>query len=183
APNRARSIVLLGTGGTPAHLMYRLFRLPGLDHVLLTLGRAVSPKTPARDHSGRASLLGGWLEKSTAAAIRNGALSSFSPDPVPPSVIAEGLHAPPTILRTMVRLAHDRPCDKVATYAGCVRAPVLFIHGREDGLVHVSYARRLFEIMRQAGLEARFVELDGGHMIHFSRPLTVNPLLEEWFAS
>jgi len=183
APNRVRSIVLLGTGGTPAHSMYRLFRLPGLDRALLMLGRAMSPKAPTREHGGRTSLLDEWLEKFVAAAIHNGARGSFAPDPVPPSIIAEGLRAPPTILRTMVRLAHDRPCDKVAPYARRVRAPVLFIHGREDRLVHVSYAKRLFEIMHLAGTEARFVELEGGHMLHFSRPLAVNPLLKKWFAS
>ncbi len=83
----------------------------------------------------------------------------------------------------MVRLAHDSPCEKVATYARRVRSPVLFIHGRQDGLVPVSYARRLWEVMRGTGLAARFVELEGGHMVHFSRPLTVNPLLDDWLAS
>ncbi len=46
APERVRSVVLLGTGGTPSHPMYRLFRLPGLDHLLHTLGRVMSPKKP-----------------------------------------------------------------------------------------------------------------------------------------
>jgi len=198
APERVRSIVLLGTGGTPAHPMYRFFRLPGLDRVLLALGQALS-WAAGRDgevdgrrsrvragvdasEGARAPGRRGWLERVLAWAIRTGAVSGFSPDPVPSSVVAEGLHASPMTLRTMVRLAHDNPCDKVAAYARRVVSPVLFIHGRDDGLVDVSYARRLFDVMREAGRKARFVELDGGHMLHFSRPLTVNPLLEDWLA-
>jgi pimeloyl-ACP methyl ester carboxylesterase len=197
APERVRSMVLLGTGGTPTHPMYRFFRLPGLDRVLLALGQALSWAAGHDGEDGRVSrpgpAVGGserarapgpraWLERALAAAIRAGAFSSFSPDPVPSSVVAEGLRASPMTLRTMVRLAHDSPCDKVAAYARRVKSPVLFIHGREDRLVNVSYARRLFDVMREAGRKARFVELDGGHMLHFSRPLTANPLLEDWLA-
>lgn len=177
APERVRSIALLSTGGTPSHPMYRLFRLPGLDNLLFALGKALSSMTrpPASAK--------GWLERTMAAAIRAGARSGFRPDPVPASVIADGLNAPPTILRTMVRLAHDGPCEKVAAYARQVRSPVLFLHAREDSLVHISYARRLYDLLRGSGCLARFVELEGGHMVHFTRPDTINPILTGWLSS
>lgn len=37
APQRVRSLMLLGTGGVPAHPMYRFFMTPKLDRVLFVL--------------------------------------------------------------------------------------------------------------------------------------------------
>jgi pimeloyl-ACP methyl ester carboxylesterase len=172
APERVRSVALLGTGGTPAHLAYRLLALPGIDHLLPRVASLIF----------RAQSLAPFA----ARAVRLSASDSFSPEPVPAAIVAEEvalLSARPMLLQTMARLAQDAPCDKVVTYARDVKAPMLFIHGRDDGLVAISYARRLFDVMQQSGRDARFIEVDGGHMVHFTRPLLINPLLDDWLAA
>ncbi|MDB4988581.1 MAG: alpha/beta hydrolase [Myxococcaceae bacterium] len=182
SPHRVRSVVLLGTAGMPEHPMYRLFLLPGLDVGLLRLGRALSPASHLPAHAtssptatvSSAQLL---LEKLHRMVVRLMARSSFAPDAVPRSVVEDGVHAPPSMLQAMVRLARDRPCQKLADYAPRVRCPVLFIHARSDALVHISYARRLHAFMQRAGCAVRFVEIPGGHMAHFTQPQLIEPLL------
>jgi 2-hydroxymuconate-semialdehyde hydrolase len=172
APERVRSVLLLGTGGTPAHLAYRLLALPGVDRLLPSLAARLF----------RAPELGRLAE----IIVRRSAKDSFSPDPVPASIVVEEialLSERPSVLRTLARLAQDGPCEKIVAYAREVKAPVLFIHGGEDDLVPISYARRLFEIMQRSSRDVRFLELRGGHMIHFTQPRVINPLLDAWLAT
>ncbi|MFT3922249.1 MAG: alpha/beta hydrolase [Myxococcales bacterium] len=187
APERVRSVVLLGTGGTPAHLAYRVLALPGLERVLVSLANLLAPirdlATAGLDAAAVRAAPGGLKERSLAWVLRAAMRTSFAPDPVSPSVVAESLGMPPHVLGTMARLAGDDPCRKVAEYASRVRVPVWFIHARADALVGLAYARRLFEIMRLAGGDVRFSEVEGGHMMHFTRPEIINPLLESVFAS
>jgi pimeloyl-ACP methyl ester carboxylesterase len=172
APERVRSLVLLGTGGTPAHAGYRLMRaIPGLAAALPALGKRLFRAPRLRGVAG--------------ALLARAGRQTFFPDPTPPGFIDEQrdeLGARPEVLGTMVRLSLDDPCAKVAEHARRVRAPVLVLHGQRDALVHVSYARRLFAILRDASPFARFVEIAGGHMAPLMHPERVAPLLEEWLA-
>jgi pimeloyl-ACP methyl ester carboxylesterase len=172
APERVRSLVLLGTGGTPAHASYRLLpAIPGLATALPVLGKALFNAGPLRP-----------LARTVLARAGR---QTFSPDPTPAGFVDEQLHelaARPAVLGTMVRVSLDDPCSKIAAHARAVRAPVLVIHGERDALVHVSYARRLFAILREAAPSARFVEIAGGHMAPLTHPERVAPLLEEWLA-
>jgi len=172
APGRVRSLVLLGTGGTPAHASYRLMpAIPGLAAVLPIVGKRLF----------RARRLRGVAGTLLARAGRQ----TFSPDPTPPGFIDEQrseLGARPEVLGTMVRVSLDDPCAKIADHARRVRAPVLVIHGEGDALVPISYARRLFAILRAAAPLARFVEITGGHLAPRTHPERVAPLLEEWLA-
>lgn len=166
-PERIGRLALLSTGGTPTHEMYRVFETRGLDHLLFGFGRVAS--SAARSQ---------WSRRMVGGLIRSVAKNSFSPDPVPPFIVAESLDEPPSVLRTMVRLARDRPCLKVAKLAPAVRSPTLFIHGSKDALVEMSYANNLAALVPGA----RFIALDGGHMLHLTQPQLVNPLLREWAA-
>jgi pimeloyl-ACP methyl ester carboxylesterase len=170
APERVRSLVLLGTGGTPTHGSYRLLSgIPGLASLLPALATRLY----------RRPGLAGLARGVTAITARG----SFAPDPTPAGFVeeeAEAIRARPELLGTMVRLALDAPCDKVALLARGVRAPTLMIHATHDSLVGISHARGLFAILREGAHPARFVEIAGGHMAHFTRPERVSPLLDAW---
>jgi pimeloyl-ACP methyl ester carboxylesterase len=170
APERVRSLLLLASGGTPAHPGYRvLLRAKGLATLL--------PAVAARLY--RAPRLGPMARQLTALA----ASSSFAPGPVPASFVDEevrDLTARPELLRSMVELALDDPCRKVAAYAPRVRAPVLFVHGAGDALVRIAYPRRLFALLTAAPPVSRFVVIEGGHMVHMTDPDRVAPLVEDW---
>jgi pimeloyl-ACP methyl ester carboxylesterase len=170
APSRVRRLVLLGSGGTPAHAAYRMLSVPGAGFALAGLGAVLFRTLPV---SGLRML------------VRASAHSAFAPDPVPREFVDDEvslLAKHPTVLLDMARLAADDPCSKVALYAARVTSPVLVLHGRDDALVPVAYARSLFEILRQASPSSRFVALPGGHMIHLSRPSIIAPEVEAWLA-
>ena len=171
APERVRSLVLLGTGGTPAHASYRLLpAVPGLATALPMLGRALFRT--------------GALRPLARTVLARAGQQTFSPDPTPAGFVDEQLQelgARPAVLGTMVRVSLDDPCGKIAAHARRVRAPVLVIHGERDALVPIGYARRLFAILRDATKAARFVEIAGGHMGPLTHPERVASLLEEWF--
>jgi 3-oxoadipate enol-lactonase len=152
APERVRSIAVMGTGASPAPVGYRVLRaVPGLA-TLLPHGRAL-------------------------AGI--GVRASFVPDAVPEGFVARQvgeLRARPEILGAMVRLALDDPGAKASAYAGRVQAPALVVHAKGDALVGARHARRLATTLPSA----RFVAVDGGHMVHIAHPERVVPLLDEW---
>jgi pimeloyl-ACP methyl ester carboxylesterase len=173
APARVRSLVLLASGGTPAHAGYRILRsAPELATIL--------PSLAARLYRGRR--LARLARRFTALA----ASSSFAPGRVPARFVDEqvrDLAARPDLLRSMVEVALDDPCRKVAGYAPRVRAPVLFVHGAGDALVRIEYPRRLFALFSAAPPASRFVTVAGGHMVHMTHPERVAPLIEDWLAS
>jgi pimeloyl-ACP methyl ester carboxylesterase len=170
-PERIRSLILLASGGFPTHGSYRLLELPGVDYAVFGLGRL-------------------WFGNPSLAplarrAVRIGAASSFAPDPVPESLVQEELEdlaKKPERLLAMARLSHHDPCERTAQYARKLHAPALFIHGIHDALVRIDYVRRLFAIVRETSPDAELVEIDGGHMAHWTKPSLVNPLIEAWFA-
>jgi pimeloyl-ACP methyl ester carboxylesterase len=169
APERVLRPSVLCTGGTPAHLSYKLLALPGVDRALeLAASRLFGP------HGSR------WL---AARLVRLGARTPFSPNQPPEDFLREELQAlaaRPSLLREMARLTHDDPCAKVAAYANRVRTPTLFIHGESDALVPIRFARDLFNLVRQASPTSRFVTLEGGHMVHYTDPNMVHPLVCDW---
>ncbi len=170
-PERVASIVGLGSGGTPAHPAYRaLAGVPLLAAVLPALAKAVFRPRVLRP------LARFFLER--------GSRDPFAPASPPAWVVEDQLRdlaERPEVLGAMVRLAQDDPCRKVVDYARRVEAPTLFIHGAHDKLVNVAYARRLFDVVAQANSTARFVEVDGGHMVHLTHPERVAAVLGGWF--
>jgi pimeloyl-ACP methyl ester carboxylesterase len=122
APERVRSLVMIGTGASPAPPGYRLLRaFPGI---------------PPRAPLALAGLAIRW---------------SFAPDAVPAGFVDQEvaeLRARPEVLRAMVQLALDDPGTKATAYARQVRVPALVVHGRGDGLVSMRHARSLGHILR-----------------------------------
>ena len=115
-------------------------------------------------------------------AVELSARSVFAPDPVPSGFVEDQVKefvARPRILRTMVEVSLDRPCAQVAQQASRVKAHCLFVHGHGDQLVPIEYTRRLHELT-SATCPARFVAVEGGHMVHLARPTVVNPLIISW---
>lgn len=166
APHRVSKLALLGTGGAEAHFAYRALAVPGAAPVLELVGRALYGFTV--------------LEPLARLATRLGARAAFVPDSVPPEVVAAELRdlaRRPSILGEMVRLTHDDPCAKAARFAARVRAPVLFIHGESDALVPIGSARALYDCV---AAHRQLIAVPGGHMVHYTRPHVVGPLLEAW---
>ncbi|MCU0683531.1 MAG: alpha/beta hydrolase [Polyangiaceae bacterium] len=169
APERVASLVLLSTGGTPAHFTYRL--LPrravraALGGVAAALGRSWG--------GGRAGELA--IEASTRAL--------FAPES-PPAGYGRAefaaLRARPDVLGAMARLTLADPCAEVAEHAAHVRAPALFVHGRSDRVVPIAYARRLATLLEGAGAPVRFETLAGGHMLHVTQPERVGRSIADW---
>jgi pimeloyl-ACP methyl ester carboxylesterase len=168
-PALVRSIVLLGTMGYPAHLSMRLAMLPGAAAVTIGIAR--------RAHR----FPWGMLARAFARAeVR----ASFEPDPIPDGFVEDELArvlAQPEIQRTAVRANDGDPTRQLAAQAGRIRAPILLIHGRGDRLVPVAYARRLFALIGHGHPRSKIVELEGGHMVHLTRPESVHEVLGRWF--
>jgi pimeloyl-ACP methyl ester carboxylesterase len=160
APDRIRSVAVMGTGAAPAPAGYHLLRaMPALAALLPRLAG-----TPV---------------------IRLAVHHSLAPDAAPPEFIdrqCDELRARPAVLGAMVRLARDDPGAKALAYARQVRAPALVVHGTRDAIVGIAHARRLFATLRDHAPSARFVELAGGHMVHIAHPERVSPVLDEWLA-
>ncbi len=170
APSRVGRLVLLGSGGTPAHPAYRMLRVPGAGYALAGLAAPLFRALPV---------------SALRTLVRVAARTAFSPDLVPRGFVDDEvrlLTKRPELLLDMARLAADDPCSKVANYAARVTCPVLVLHGGDDALVPIAYASRLFEILRRSSPSARFVSVAGGHMVHLSRPATVAPEIEAWLA-
>jgi len=172
APDRVQRPVLLGTGGTPAHLSYRLLALPGVHRALEVATRR---------------LFGPHRSPSLAKlVVRLGARAPFAPNRPPDHFLEEELRAlarHPSLVGEMARLTHDDPCGKVAALAEKVRTPILFVHGQDDALVPVRYAQNLFQLIHRASPDSRFVTLRGGHMVHYTDPDAVHPLVCDWVHS
>lgn len=168
-PSLVRSIVLLGTMGYPAHLSMRLAMIPGI--------RAVTFGVARRGHRIPFSAL-------TRTIVRAGVWTSFAPDAVPHGLVerewARTL-ATPSIAESTVRANEGNPSQQLATQAHRLRAPVLLLHGRDDRLVPIAYARRLFQRIGPRHSKSQMVELDGGHMLHLTRPTSVHAELDRWF--
>ncbi len=170
-PERAQAVALLGTGGTPTHPSYRLLSLPFVRAALAVVGgplyrwRALRPIARA----------------ATAATIS----TSYAPDEIPEGLLDAQLQyfaRRPDVLETMAALSLGDPCAQVARQCPALKAPVLFVHGKDDRLVPIAFARRLFELTRQH-TQTRFVAMDGGHMLHYCRATDVNATLAPWLAT
>ena len=167
-PHRVEAIVLLGTGGTPAHGSYRLLSFPGVRRALAMVGRPLY----------RSRLLRPIAKAATAATIR----TSYAPDAIPDglleTLLASFAHRP-DVLETMAALALEDPCGQVARQCSELKAPALFIHGEDDLLVPIAFARRLFELTA-LHTQAQFLPMRGGHMLHYCRAAAVNAAVVQW---
>lgn len=169
APQRVGRVVVLATGGTPAHPAYRALAVPGVGWALRGSATRVF----------RAPVPAAWL----SALVRASARAAFHPDAVPENVVQDEvllLARPPEILWHMARLAAVGPCARVAHHAAQVSSPVLFVHGSEDALVPIAYACRLFGILHRASPASQFLAIPGGHMLHVTRAAAVAAQLERW---
>jgi pimeloyl-ACP methyl ester carboxylesterase len=169
APDRVRSLVLLSTGGTPAHPTYRLLRRR-------VVGAAIGAYATA--------LGGRWGgSRPSALLIEASTRALFAPE-APPEGYGraefEALRARSDVLGAMARLALADPCGEIREHASRVRAPTLFIHGRSDPVVPVAYARRLALLIEGAGAQTQFEALEGGHMLHVTQPARVGRLVASW---
>lgn len=161
-------VVLLGTMGYPAHFSMRLAMLPGAAAVTHGIAR-LAGRQPFRA-----------LARAFARAEVG---ASFAPDPVPDGFVERELArvlASPSIQRSSVSANDGDPTRQLRAQAGRIRTRVLFIHGRDDRLVPVAYARRLARILDESGVGCRFVEVEGGHMVHLVRPERVHSPLAAW---
>lgn len=165
-PALARSAVLLGSIGYPAHDSLsdgaRLARVVGALRAARWAGHLV-----------------GWAPFALGPFAR----PSFDPDPFPPGFLAREarlIAARPWILSTSLAANLGEPCEQLARRAATIERPVLFVHGREDQLVPVANARALYDAVARSAPGSRFESVAGGHMVHFTHPDRVCPLLEEW---
>lgn len=153
-PDRIAGLVLLGTLGATAHASYRLLSLPGASAVARVIGRLL-----------RASA----LRRVNRVILRNVLSEIFSPEPVPEEWLEhelELLTSRPEILSSMVHCAVGRPCAALLRAAPEIRCPALFIHGSNDAVVPVKFARAIHERMAESGGLTHFYVLQGaGHML------------------
>ncbi len=168
-PTLVRSAVLLGSIGYPAHQSVRdgarLARIPGADAVARTVARSLR-----------------WVPR----ALGPFAAPSFLPEPFPEGFVEEEarlIAARPWILSTSLAANLGDPCAALANEASELRQPVLFVHGRDDHLVPPANARALYQRVAQQQPASRFEIVDGGHMVHFTQPERVCPLIERWLGS
>jgi pimeloyl-ACP methyl ester carboxylesterase len=169
-PERVEAIILLGTGGTPAHGSYRLLAMPGVRQALAVAGGLLY----------RSTLLRPVARAVTASTIQ----TSYGPDPVPEGlvdVLLAYFADRPDVLETMAEVALGDPCGQVARQSEAVKAPALFIHGEDDRLVPIAFARRLFELTAKH-TRAEFIAMRGGHMLHCCRANEVNAAVLQWLA-
>ena len=157
-PDRVRSLALLGTLGTPAHLTYRLFPLPGAATVLSLAGGLI-PRLPL---------------PVARAFVRAFMDLNFAPAKATDEAVdleVALLRDRPWVLRNMQRLTWGRPCDTLGREASRLRARTLFLHGEEDRIVPIRYAEGVYVRMVRAGCPARFVTFERvGHMVAAQAP-------------
>ncbi len=171
APSRVSGLVLLGTAGTPAHNAYRALALPHADTALEWLAHRLFS---SRSRQGLARNV-----------VRQSMRQSFTPDPTPVEAVESELlffTQRPEIAGRMAGVTQDNPCQKVATAVSQLRAPVLFVHGKDDALVPIAYAERLHALV-QKHTAAKFVVVPGGHMVHHTHPERVIEPLTSWLGS
>ncbi len=167
APERCARLLLLGSGGTPAHGSYRLLRAPLVERFLELAARL--------DFR---SAVGGRLAR---AAIAQGTRQAARPDALSRALLDEEVELferRPSSLVTMARLAGDDPCGKCARLAPSVRAPTWFVHGRDDALVPMAFTKRLQGLVPGS----RFVEVAGGHLVHLLHPERLGEIIAAWRA-
>jgi pimeloyl-ACP methyl ester carboxylesterase len=165
APDRCARALLLASGGSPAHSAYRLLRVVGVEQGLGFLAR----------HAFRSP----WGERFMVRAITLGVQQGARPDVLPAAGVDEEVdlfRRRPSSLITMARQASDDPCGKCALLAPSIRAPIWFVHGRDDALVPLANARRLQRLVPGS----RFFEVEGGHLVHLSHPERLSDLIASW---
>lgn len=168
-PELVRSLILLGTMGYPAHLSMHLARLPAAAFVMEAIARRA-----------------GRPPYSTIARVFATRLTkiSFAPDPVPDGFIeaevARALRSPQT-QASAIRANDGRPSEQLREQASRIVAPILLVHGKGDRLVPIAYARRLWEHIGHRHAASQMMEIEGGHMVHLSRPEHVHALLDPFF--
>ena len=153
-PERIAGLVLVGTLGAFAHANYRLLALPGANSVARALGRSL-----------RTVRLG----RVNRAILRRVMAGIFAPEPVPEEKLAhelELLASRPEILSSMVHVTLGRPCAELLRAAPEIRCPTLFVHGSNDAVVPVKFARAIHDRIAESGGATAFHVLQGaGHML------------------
>src|SRR6185369_5496180 len=171
-PERVAGLVLVGTLGAVAHASYRLLALPGANSVARAMGR---------------SLRATRLARVNRAIVRRVMAVLFAPEPVPEDKLAhelELLASRPQLLSSMVHVALGRPCAELLRAAPGIRCPPLFVHGSDDAVVPVKFARAIHDrIAASGGLSAFHVLQGAGHMlVHHQAPELVDLVIEHLLA-
>jgi 3-oxoadipate enol-lactonase len=167
APARCARLLLLGSGGTPAHGSYRLLRAPLVESAL--------------GLSARLNFRNAIIARLARAAIAVGTRQAAQPDVLSAAVLDEEVELferRPSSLVTMARLAGDNPCEKCAGLAPSVQAPTWFVHGRDDALVPPAFPQRLQALVPGS----RFLQVEGGHLVHLLHPARLQPIIDAWRA-
>jgi pimeloyl-ACP methyl ester carboxylesterase len=160
---RVQRLTLLGTLGFPAHMAYRQLALPGVTAALGFVGKCLSLP------GGRAVL---------SQVQRGFAKQAFHPAPLPQAHFerdVDALLSAPTILTSMARVAHGKPCTALAAEVVGITCATTFIHGQDDRLVPPRHARYLHEQRVAAGRPSAFVLVpSAGHMLPLTHPELVS---------
>ncbi len=171
-PERIAGLALIASMGAPAHAKYRLLSLPGAAPVLRLAGRMF-----------RVAL----FERLSRVILRQAMADIFSPEPVSAEDLERELalfRARPGILESMVHVTLGRPSARLLQAAPEIRCPTLFLHGTEDALVPVSYARAIHERISSAGGRSRFHEVPfAGHMLMKYQARELARLIAESFSA
>jgi pimeloyl-ACP methyl ester carboxylesterase len=169
-PARVRTVVLVGSMGVPAHFAMRLAMLPSAAPLALALAlraRRLPFSTLAR------------------ALARLGASTSFAPESVPRGFVDAELARiieTPSIQRSCILANAGDPTRQLRAQASRIRVPVLCVHGSRDRLVPIRCARTLFSLLQGNGHANRLVELEAGHMLHFTHSELFHGVLAGWLS-
>lgn len=168
SPRHVRSLVLLCTLGVPAHPAAWLTMIPGAAAVL----HGIAMRSARFPFSVMAQTL-----------ARAATFTSFFPDVAPSGFWQHELGmatATPEIHRSTIRVNEGDPTKQLRAQAHLIRVPVLVIHGKHDRLVPIAYGRRVYDLIASNHPRNRFEAVEGGHMVHISRPETIHALLRDW---
>jgi fermentation-respiration switch protein FrsA (DUF1100 family) len=114
--------------------------------------------------------LGSAVAVTLASAVDEGAVIL---EGAPASVVAIGQQRYPMF---PVRLLIHNPFESILR-VGAIRAPMLFLHSREDGVIPIAEGRRLFDAARPP---KQFVEVAGGHVYASEKDPSFFPAIQSF---
>jgi len=168
-PDRVAGVALIATLGSPAHTAYRLLAFPGVAGGLAIVAKLLRNR---------------WFVPSFRRLLAAIMQPIFQPAPLSSEHIDQRLHdfvERPHVLVSMADAACGSPSRRLLRCAEKIRARVLFLHGADDRLVPVTYAKTLFVAIENASGRASFEVISGaGHMLHITHALEVSHRIAEW---
>lgn len=163
--DRVAAVVLIATLGSPAHPAYRLLAFPGVAGALAILAKLL-----------RSSWFVPLFRLSLAQIMR----PIFHPARISNEQVDRRLREfveRPQILVSMADVACGSPSGRLLSNAEKIRTRALFLHGAEDRLIPVAYARRLHAAIEKASFH---VVSGAGHMAHVTHASQVSGQVRKW---